>query len=238
MPATKSRYDGHADWYDGWNQPHIEANIPEILDLLGDAGQAPNQAPGPSAGICLDLGCGTGLYFDALTASGRTVVGLDRSADQLRIAQRRSRQIMQGDAAALPFADGTFAAVTTLWISTNVDDYPAVQREAARVLAPGGILVYYGVHPCFNGPHSQILDDGGITAHPVYRLAGWHEEAKPWWGPYVRSRVGMRHHPLAELLNGFIAAELRIERVVERGANPVPTILGIRARKPGGSGLR
>jgi hypothetical protein len=48
----------------------------------------------------------------------------------------------------------------------------------------------------------------------------------------------MRHHPLAELLNGFIAAELTIERVVECGANPVPTILGIRARKPGRYGLR
>jgi|SRR5579863_4453058 len=225
MPATKARYDGHADWYDGWNAPHIEANVPEILDLLGDAGQ------GPGAGLCLDLGCGTGLYFDALTASGRTVVGLDRSTDQLRIAHDRSRQIMQGDAAALPFADSTFAAVTTLWISTDVDDYPAVQRETARVLRPGGILVYYGVHPCFNGPHSQILEDGGVTAHPTYRLAGWHQEA-PWWGPYVRKRVGMRHHPLAELLNGFIAAELTIERVVERGDNPVPTILGIRARKP------
>lgn len=226
MPATKSRYDGHADWYDCWNQPKIEHNVPEILDLLGDAGQ------GPGAGICLDLGCGTGLYFDALTASGRTVVGLDRSTDQLRIARGRFRQIIQSDAAVLPFADDTFAAVTTLWISTDVDDYPAVLRAAARVLAPGGVLVYYGVHPCFNGPHSQILDDGGVTVHPVYREAGWHDEVKPWWGPYVRSRVGMRHHPLAELLNGFIAAELTIERVVERSDNPVPTILGIRARKP------
>jgi hypothetical protein len=42
----------------------------------------------------------------------------------------------------------------------------------------------------------------------------------------------MRHNPLAELFNAFIAADLPIERVVERGANPVPTILGIRARKP------
>src|SRR2546426_12717121 len=57
-------------------------------------------------GLCLDLGCGSGLYFDVLAATGRTVVGLDRSADQLRIAQGRSRQVVQGVAAALPFADG------------------------------------------------------------------------------------------------------------------------------------
>jgi SAM-dependent methyltransferase len=227
MPATKSRYDGHADWYDCWNSQHIERNVPEILDLLG--GPSPSQ--GPNQGLLLDLGCGTGLYFDALTASGRTVVGLDRSADQLRIAHGRSRHVMQGDAARLPFADGVFPTIVTLWISTDVDDYSAVLRDVARVLVPGGIGVYYGVHPCFNGPHSQILDDGGVLAHPTYRQSGWHQEA-PWWGPYVRKRVGMRHNPLAELFNAFIAADLPIERVVERGANPVPTILGIRARKP------
>ncbi len=236
MPATKSRYDGHADWYDGWNQPHIEANVPEILDLLGDAAKPRRPSPGPSAGLCLDLGCGTGLYFDALTASGRTVVGLDRSADQLRIAQRRSRHIMQGDAARLPFADGIFPAVVTLWISTDVDDYPAVQHEAARVLAPGGILRLLRRSSLLQRPAQpdpRRRRDTRAPDLPPGRLA---PGGQPWWGPYVRSRVGMRHHPLAELLNAFIAAELTIERVVERGDNPVPTILGIRARKPAGPG--
>jgi SAM-dependent methyltransferase len=220
MPSTRSRYDGHAEWYDGWNQPHAERNAPDVRELLG-----------PGDGLCLDLGCGGGLYFDVLAATGRTVVGLDRSADQLRIARGRNRQIVQGDAAALPFADGTFRAVATLWISTDVDDFAAVLAEASRVLAPGGRLVFYGAHPCFNGPHTQLLDDGGILAHPTYRQAVWHQEA-PWWGPYVRKRVGMRHHPLAELLNAFVSAGLVIEHVAEPGDRPVPVDLAIRARKP------
>jgi hypothetical protein len=41
----------------------------------------------------------------------------------------------------------------------------------------------------------------------------------------------MRHHPLAELLNGFIHAGLVIEHVTELGDRAVPIILGIRARK-------
>ena len=207
MPPTRSRYDGYAEWYDTWNKPNAERNAPDVRELLG-----------PGAGLCLDLGCGSGLYFDVVAATGRTVVGLDRSADQLRIAQGRSRHIVRGDAAALPFADGTFPAVAAMWLSTDVDDFTAVLAEAARVLAPGGRLVFYGAHPCFNGPHTQWLDDGGILAHPTYRLAGWHREA-PWWGPYVRRRVGMRHHPLAEL-----------------GDRPVPANLAIRARKPQPSG--
>ena len=219
-PPTGSRYDGHADWYDEWNKPNAERNAPEVAELLG-----------PGDGLCLDLGCGTGLYFGVLASTGRTIVGLDRSADQIRLARTRSRDIVYGDAAALPFADGTFTAVAALWISTDVDDFPAVLAEAARVLVPGGLMISYGAHPCFNGPHSELLDDGAVLAHPTYRLAGWHRES-PWWGAYVRRRVGMRHHPLAELLTGFIGAGLVIEHVAEPGDHPVPNNLAIRARKP------
>jgi hypothetical protein len=113
-----------------------------------------------------------------------------------------------------------------------VDDFTAVVAEAARVLTPGGLLAFYGVHPCFNGPHSQLMDDGGILAHPTYRLAGWHQEA-PWWGSNIRRRVGMRHHTLPELLNAFTSSGLIIQHVAEPGDKPVPVSLGVRARKPG-----
>jgi len=219
--TTRARYDEHAEWYDGWNEPRAERNAPELRDLLG-----------PGDGLCLDLGCGSGHYFGVLAATGRKVVGLDYSAGQLRIARSRSRQVVQGDAAALPFADSTFAAVAAIWMSTDVDDFRAVLAEAARVLTPGGLLVFYGAHPCFNGPHAQWLDDGGVHAHPTYRLAGWHQQA-PWFGEYVRKRVGVRHYPLADLLNGFVQAGLAIEHVAELGDRPVPITLGIRARKPG-----
>jgi ubiquinone/menaquinone biosynthesis C-methylase UbiE len=218
MPLTRSRYDGHADWYDDWNQPHAERYAPYVTELLG-----------PGEGLCLDLGCGGGHYADALASTGRTVIGVDRSADQLRVAQDRCRRIVQADGAALPFADGTFPAVAALWISTDVDDFGAVLAEAARVLTPGGVLVFFGAHPCFNGPHVQWMDDGGVLAHATYRQAGWHQQA-PWWGKYIRRRVGMRHHPLAELLTAFISADLAIEHVAELGDRLVPTILAIRAR--------
>ena len=223
MPMAKARYDGYADWYDEWNRPHAERNTGEVYDLLG-----------AGTGVCLDLGCGGGLYFDVLAATGRTVVGLDRSADQLRIAHGRSGPVVQADAAALPFGDGVFPTVTAMWISTDVDDFTAVVREAARVLSPGGLFAFYGAHPCFNGPHSEWRDDGGVLAHPTYRLTGWHEEA-PWWGAYVRRRVGMRQHSLAEVLNAFITAGLALEHVAELGDRPVPINLAIRARKPAAS---
>ena len=219
MPPAKSRYDGLSDWYETWNAPNAARNATDVRELLG-----------PGGGLCLDLGCGTGHYFDTLAATGRTVVGLDRSADQLRVARGRSRSIVRADGAALPFADGTFPTVVAFWISTDVDDFTAVLAEAARVLVPGGLLAFYGVHPCFNGPHTQWMDDGGIRAHPTYRLAGWHSEA-PWWGYNIRRRFGMRHLPLSELLNAFIHSGLVMEHVAEPGDRAVPVVLAIRARK-------
>jgi ubiquinone/menaquinone biosynthesis C-methylase UbiE len=226
MPVTMARYDGYADWYEDWNRPNAERNAPVVRDLLG-----------PGTGLCLDLGCGGGGYLDALAATGRTVVGLDFSADQLRMARRRSPHVLQGDAAALPFADGTFTAVAAIWISTDVDDFTAVSAEAARVLHPGGVFACYGAHPCFNGPHIEWLVDGGVRVHSGYQLSAWHPESS-WWGFQVRRRVGMRQHPLAELLTGFISAGLLIEHVAELGDRAVPTILAIRARKPAGTDTR
>jgi ubiquinone/menaquinone biosynthesis C-methylase UbiE len=220
MPATEARYDGHADWYEDWNQPNVEHTAAAVRRLIG-----------PGHDLCLDVGCGGGVYLDALAATGRTVIGLDRSADQLRFARRRSPHVLQGDAAALPFADATFAAVAAIWITTDVDDFTAVTAEAARVLRPGGLFACYAAHPCFNGPHVEWLDDSGVRVHAGYRLSGWHRES-PWWGFKVRRRVGMRQHTLTELLTGFIRAELVIEAVDEPGDRPVPNVLAIRARKP------
>ncbi len=214
------RYDGHAQWYDEWRATYIADNAADIVGLLG-----------PGSGLCLDLGCGTGLLFPALAGTGRIVVGLDMSADQLRFAHRRSRQVILADGSVLPFASAVFATVVASWISTDVNDFGAVLAEATRVLGPGGTFLFYGAHPCFNGPHIEWLDDGGVRAHPRYRDAGWHA-VSPWWGFQVRRRVGMRHHPLAEVLNAFIAVGLVLDHVAETGPRAVPSTLAIRARKP------
>ncbi len=43
---------------------------------------------------------------------------------------------MVADAGVLPFADASFDTVMVMWISTDVDDFGQVLREAARVLRP------------------------------------------------------------------------------------------------------
>jgi demethylmenaquinone methyltransferase/2-methoxy-6-polyprenyl-1,4-benzoquinol methylase len=70
-------------------------------------------------------------------------VGADLSIGMLR-AGRRTRPdvpLLAGDALALPFADGTFDAVTISFALRNVVDTPAALRELARVTRAGGRLV-------------------------------------------------------------------------------------------------
>ncbi|GAB2477768.1 class I SAM-dependent methyltransferase [Streptosporangium sandarakinum] len=214
-----ARYDGQAEWYDGYIGPGAGGNAAWIVDLLG-----------PGAGLCLDIGCGTGLYLEAIRSTGRTVVGLDRSADQLRLARGRDgAPLLQGDATRLPFAAGTFATVTALWVSTDVGDFAGLVREAARVLRPGGMLLFYGVHPCFNGPHIEPRPDGAMVIHPTYRITGRHRRS-PWWREGgLRDRVGMSHVPLPDLINAFIDAGLNIDRVTEPREDPIPYALAVRA---------
>ena len=119
----------------------------------------------------LDVATGTGMVAQALhDRFGCAVVGLDQSADMLRIARTRGgvfEAIVEGRAESLPFGDATFDHLTFTYLLRYVDDPAATMRELARVVKPGGrvAMIEFGV-------------PGGM-----WRL--------PWW---LYTRVGL---PLA-----------------------------------------
>ena len=109
-----------------------------ILDVLRR--RAPAGADGAPPRIC-DIGCGTGGTTARLSTLG-AALGLDASAEALRLARRRpGGAFAQGDAARLPLATGAFDVATLLDIVEHTDDDAAVVAEAARVLRPGGLLL-------------------------------------------------------------------------------------------------
>lgn len=216
----EARYDGLARWYDAFARPSADFSERELVGLLGRGD-----------GVCLDLGCGTGLYGETLRGTGRAVIGIDVSRDQLRLAKGRE-MVAAGDASRLPFRDGSFDDVAGIWVHSDLDDLPGVLAEVARVLRPGGRLLLFGVHPCFNGPCVEDRDDGRRIVHPTYRQSGWHHEA-PWWSDGgIRQAVGVRHRTLAELLNDLLSSPLRLLSVHEPRDDPVPAVLALVAERP------
>lgn len=224
--ADAARYDGLADWYDAY----VTGDRAGITTLARDA--LVRMLEG-GRGRCLDLCCGAGVHVPALLELGWSVVGVDESEDQLRVARERTSdaKFVRADAARLPFEDRSFNAVVAMFVSTDVDDFAVVMREAARVLVPGGRFVHVGTHPCFVGPFAELAPGGKRVIHQGYRETRWTREG-PGIGRGIRSRVGVNHLPLGDFLTALAAAGLRLERADEPGDDPVPALLAVAAVRP------
>ncbi|MEN5073562.1 demethylmenaquinone methyltransferase [Isoptericola cucumis] len=91
----------------------------------------------------LDLAAGTGTSSEPFADDGALVVPSDFSLGMLRVGKRRRPDLsfVAGDATRLPFADGSFDAVTISFGLRNVVDTDAALREMLRVVRPCGRLV-------------------------------------------------------------------------------------------------
>lgn len=107
----------------------------------------------PSGARILDVPCGQGRHAHLLAEAGFDVDGLDYSPDLIALARKRGSgprlRYTRGDMRRLPARwTGRFAAVVNLFTSFGFFLDPAddalVVREFARVLQPGGTLVWHG----------------------------------------------------------------------------------------------
>lgn len=108
----------------------------------------------------LDVGCGPGQWladFETWGAERTNLAGIELDPERARAARERlaptargpvagEADIREGNAAELPWPDGSFDIVLqSTVLSSILDDglRRAVAAEMARVLAPGGIIVSY-----------------------------------------------------------------------------------------------
>ena len=102
--------------------------------------------------LALDIACGTGDLAFVLARRVRrsgSVAGLDIAREMLTIGRRKSAgragapvDFHEGDAMRLPYRDGVFRAATMAFGGRNVPDLGGAFREMARVVAPGGHVVF------------------------------------------------------------------------------------------------
>jgi SAM-dependent methyltransferase len=96
----------------------------------------------------LEDGCGTGYVSAWMARRGARVVGLDNSPAQLSTARRLRREhglpiaLLQGAGERLPFAGASFDFVISEYGAAIWADPHRWIPEAARVLRPGGELVF------------------------------------------------------------------------------------------------
>lgn len=96
----------------------------------------------------IELGCGTGYVSAWLARRGARPVGIDNSPRQLETAARLQREhdidfpLLLGNAERVPFPDASFdLAISEYGACLWADPYAWVP-EAARLLRPGGRLVF------------------------------------------------------------------------------------------------
>ena len=117
--------------------------------------------------LVLDVAAGTGLVSRDLAARlSVNVISLDPSGPMLRAGipaneaaglANRIHPVL-GRAEVLPFADGTFDALTFTYLVRYVDDPAATLRELARVVRPAGSIASLEFH---------------VPQQPMLR-AGWY----------------------------------------------------------------
>ncbi len=157
---------------------------------------------GLSVGRLLDVGAGTGIYFDALAPFARDIEALDLSEDMVRVASEYCRangldhiHPRVGTAERLPFGDGEFDAVIALDLLHHVPDLERTLAEVGRVLKTGGYFFVF---------EPNILNPLMFLAHLIPR----------------EERLALRRNRPAALKRNLDA---RFETVLWRGVSAMVT---------------
>ncbi len=190
----------------------------------------------------LDMGCGAGRHAFEMYRRGADVIAFDQDADELagvrelfgamkdagEVPLGAEADTKEGDALALPFANGEFDRIVAAEVLEHIPaDIQAIE-ELVRVLRPGGTLAvsvprwfpevvnwklsedYHNVP----GGHIRIYTDKELTDKVV--KAGLEFEGKdyahglhtPYW--WIKCAVGVRNddHPAAKAYHKLLVWEI------------------------------
>jgi O-antigen chain-terminating methyltransferase len=110
----------------------------------------------------MDIGCGRGEWLGLLQEAGIDAFGVDTNEVQIQPAREAGLDVRQGDALAA-LAEMEDASLSVLTAHHLVEHLPFdavawITREAMRVLAPGGVLL-------FETPNTRNVLVGATTFH-------------------------------------------------------------------------
>ena len=176
----------------------------------------------PATARVLDVATGTaGVAIAIARARPVGVVGLDQSAPMLtaagvavdRAALATQVRLVLGRGEQLPFADGSFDAVTFTYLLRYVDDPSATLAELSRVLRPGGTLAGLEFHVPPKPPLRKLwwfYTRVGLPLAGRVVSKSWYEVGR-FLGPSISDFY--ERHPLEEQVAWWRAAGIENVRV-------------------------
>ena len=209
MSDRYSAWSEHAAWWqegftDGADPEYEEQILPIVAESLAGYDRV------------LDIGCGEGQLSRRAASVGARVVGLDPIPAQTLEATKRGGGPVysQGDAAALPFADGAFDAAIACLVFEHLEDPDSALAEVSRVLRVGGRFLFMLNHPLLQAPGSGWIDDH-ILGEQYWRVGAYltesitNEQMEPGVIlPFV-------HRPLSRYVNTMAENGLVLDRMLE-----------------------
>ena len=188
------------DFYDWW-APFYDATNWLAARLRGASDSAERRKAVDQLGLApgmrvLEVSCGTGTNLPLLSeAVGQAglVAGVDISARMLRRCRNKLRRksdqasLLLGDAAKLPFTDGSFDAVFHHGGLAELPNKRAAIAEMARVTRPGGKVVIcdpglpYDRPARWINPQMLKLQPAYAAPPPVRHLPAHAENVEVSW---------------------------------------------------------
>jgi len=176
VARNRAHWDQKAEWYAGpgarnWATDEVTWGIWSIPEE--DVGMLPAELEGRDA---IELGCGTAYVSAWLARRGARPVGIDNSQAQLATARELQRKhgidfpLIHGNAEAVPLAEGSFdMAISEYGASIWCDPYEWIP-EAARLLRPGGELVFLVDSPLAMLCADELGEVGTSLSRPLFGM--------------------------------------------------------------------
>ena len=210
----------------------------------------------------IDMGCGAGRHAYEMYRRGADVVAFDQDGDELagvlelfgamkeagEVPDGAEADIKEGDALALPFADGEFDRVVASEVLEHIPEDEQAIAELVRVLRPGGTMavtvprwlperICWAISDAYHeveGGHVRIYTAGDLVAK--LERSGMVLEGKdhahglhsPYW--WLKCAVGVDNttNPLVRAYHHVLVWDIMrtprwstLTRAAEKALNPL-----------------
>ena len=171
----------------------------------------------------VELGCGTAYVSSWLARRGARPVGIDNSPKQLEAARAFQAEfgldfpLHLGNAETTPFEDGSFDGAVSEYGAALWADPSVWIPEAARILKPGGWLLFLTNSPLVIMTSPELEADGPAGTTLLRPYFGMHRTIWP-------DDTSVEFHlPHGEWIRLLRASGLEIERLIELQPAPDAT---------------